>query len=72
MRYFVFYFSIADIRGQHCVYKTAHSTTADTYVPSWKKMTRSMEESIQDEMQIVGFTGFYEFANEQDYKDFCG
>lgn len=51
-----------------------HIQTADISVPSWKVMRERFVESTnkmyhKDDLQL---TNFHEFANEQDYKDFCG
>lgn len=73
MRYFVYFFNIP-AEGHH-QQGSAMITTADMQVPSWKKMRERLCEQFEEKglnRSNVMITGFYEFENEQDCKDFCG
>lgn len=73
IRYFVYFFDIP-ARG-HFQAGSAFMATADFNVPSWKKMRERLVEQFAERNIVqndIMISGFHEFANEQDYKDFCG
>lgn len=52
-------------------YFVSHSAIAQASVPSVKELAARIKIAHPNAW-YVGCMGFHEFANEQDYKDFCG
>lgn len=70
MRYFVYFFNVKDrFNG---IFHPAHSCVSEVGVPSWKEVRKKLSAGTSVNTEDLSLTGFHEFANEQDYKDFCG